>query len=501
MDECVAFEYGVAYGGAGKSNGGYKPRDCQPQRASNHEDCDGAYHNLDLYKKKAASKIFKKTPDLCIHGYNYETYNKVSLEQCLLNCLKTKGCESVDWRHQSYGYNCAVSLHSKKMVGSAFKKCSGWSYYEPTDNCVAESYGEWSNCDKECGDHGTQTRSIQLYDIARGQVCSTSKTKNTRECNRKLCPIVEPVIDRIECTDFEIPDQNELKKYCTDVYVDIFNSANQSTEDEPLDYEYEQGTEVQITRSTTSAFSSEFGWNFSSEDTHWDSTSESTEILIKDPEVSIGFETPKGGASASHSCFNENSKDCVTGGLGIGANPLSSLLGGFGGRRRIFPGIVDVGKSIANTFSSGNDPDKCKCEEKTTTVSKEQGQQQTTTVGRMMTQSQSFEETFERSEMQHKSETLTYTCPRWSDCTFVKYSVTAICAIPYWGTCKAFDADDTLIAEYTVERNDEENIYYTKQTHPTTFAFGPAITKKLLMAIHVELNYCQWLAAIMKKQD
>lgn len=46
-DKCVAFEYGVNYGG----KGGYKPGDCQPQSKAESEDCDGAYHNLDLYIK------------------------------------------------------------------------------------------------------------------------------------------------------------------------------------------------------------------------------------------------------------------------------------------------------------------------------------------------------------------------------------------------------------------------------------------------------------------
>ena len=45
---CVAFEYGVAYGGVG----GYTPGQCQPQSSANKAGCDGAYHNLDLYVKQ-----------------------------------------------------------------------------------------------------------------------------------------------------------------------------------------------------------------------------------------------------------------------------------------------------------------------------------------------------------------------------------------------------------------------------------------------------------------
>ena len=47
MSNCVAFEFGVAYGGGG----GYQAGDCQPQSSANRGSCDGSYHNLDLYVK------------------------------------------------------------------------------------------------------------------------------------------------------------------------------------------------------------------------------------------------------------------------------------------------------------------------------------------------------------------------------------------------------------------------------------------------------------------
>ena len=43
--ECLGFEYGVAYGGAGLP---YQPSDCQLQSSNSYADCDGAYHNLDF---------------------------------------------------------------------------------------------------------------------------------------------------------------------------------------------------------------------------------------------------------------------------------------------------------------------------------------------------------------------------------------------------------------------------------------------------------------------
>ncbi|CAL6402684.1 unnamed protein product [Bathycoccus prasinos] len=47
MSNCVAFEFGVAYGGGG----GYQTGDCQPQSSANPAGCDGSYYNLDLYVK------------------------------------------------------------------------------------------------------------------------------------------------------------------------------------------------------------------------------------------------------------------------------------------------------------------------------------------------------------------------------------------------------------------------------------------------------------------
>jgi len=45
--KCLAFEYGVAYGGPGR----YKPGDCQMQTSADRRNCDGRTHNLDLHVK------------------------------------------------------------------------------------------------------------------------------------------------------------------------------------------------------------------------------------------------------------------------------------------------------------------------------------------------------------------------------------------------------------------------------------------------------------------
>lgn len=45
---CVAFEFGVAYGGGGR----YQPGDCQLQSSADSSGCDGSHYNLDLYVKQ-----------------------------------------------------------------------------------------------------------------------------------------------------------------------------------------------------------------------------------------------------------------------------------------------------------------------------------------------------------------------------------------------------------------------------------------------------------------
>ena len=47
-DKCLAFEYGVSYGG---SHTKFKPGDCHQQSGNNPAGCDGGYYNLDLYIK------------------------------------------------------------------------------------------------------------------------------------------------------------------------------------------------------------------------------------------------------------------------------------------------------------------------------------------------------------------------------------------------------------------------------------------------------------------
>ena len=46
---CLAFEYGVPYGGSGNE---FKPKDCHLQSGADPKGCDAVHYNLDLYVKK-----------------------------------------------------------------------------------------------------------------------------------------------------------------------------------------------------------------------------------------------------------------------------------------------------------------------------------------------------------------------------------------------------------------------------------------------------------------
>ena len=65
--DCLAFEYGVSYGGRGD----YHPEDCLLQSGTNKDGCDGTYYNLDLYVKKG--KFFLK-----FFMYIYSIWNRNS---------------------------------------------------------------------------------------------------------------------------------------------------------------------------------------------------------------------------------------------------------------------------------------------------------------------------------------------------------------------------------------------------------------------------------------
>lgn len=149
------------------------------------------------------------------------------------------------------------------------------------------------------------------------------------------------------------------------------------------------------------------------------STTTSTEVLVKDPEVS---ESSSGGVeflgigveasmSSSTSCMNKNTEEC---------------------KRNNY--------SLAPTA----DPNMCKCVETKTTTSETFSETHATTKGEMEAQSDTQEEGFTVSETTYNAETATWTCPEYTECFYAQYTVTTTCSIPYWGTCTiVFDEKDS----------------------------------------------------------
>merc|ERR1719499_1618567 len=149
------------------------------------------------------------------------------------------------------------------------------------------------------------------------------------------------------------------------------------------------------------------------------STTTSTEVLVKDPEVSSsasgGVEVfgigASGSSSSSTSCMNKNTEMC---------------------------------KNFNYSLAPTADPNMCKCTETTTTTSETFEETHATTRGEMQNQSDTQEDAFTVSETKYHAETATWTCPEYTDCFYAQYTVTTTCSIPYWGTCTiVFDEKDS----------------------------------------------------------
>merc|ERR1712045_900939 len=126
---------------------------------------------------------------------------------------------------------------------------------------------------------------------------------------------------KLECLGLQIPPADEIvEEYCTDGMIDVIASNYLETEGIALDMTLSKGGETTFTRSTTVAFTNEKGWDLSTMDETMQSTTEETEVVVKDPEVSdsfdvnVGVEAQKAGTgfgvevgygeSFSSSCMN-----------------------------------------------------------------------------------------------------------------------------------------------------------------------------------------------------
>lgn len=115
-EDCLAFEYGVAYGGGGA----YVSDDCQLQSSVDARDCDGGYWNLDLYVKSTYAHFAKA----CVHGQNIELYKSKSILECQQLCDARCDCEAIEY-------------------GAAY---GGSGRYEPQD-CQLQSSALRTDCD------------------------------------------------------------------------------------------------------------------------------------------------------------------------------------------------------------------------------------------------------------------------------------------------------------------------------------------------------------------
>ena len=127
MSNCDAFEFGVAYGGAG----GYQAGDCQPQSSANRGSCSGSYYNLDLYVKNEVVNININGKELhqdsdgwiLLLAYKHVGGENKALVQGTAPTSPTEGYSHV-WLNDlgltasdvdSVRFYCHTSGHSRKM--------------------------------------------------------------------------------------------------------------------------------------------------------------------------------------------------------------------------------------------------------------------------------------------------------------------------------------------------------------------------------------------------
>jgi len=122
-DDCVAFEYGVNYGGSGK----YKSRDCQLQSSNDHSSCSGEHHNLDLYVKPNTG--YEKHTKRCVYGNNIIRYADKSVSECAALCNANDDCVAFEYGVNYHGTSGDYKARDCQLQSSAKDDgCSGESY-------------------------------------------------------------------------------------------------------------------------------------------------------------------------------------------------------------------------------------------------------------------------------------------------------------------------------------------------------------------------------------
>lgn len=267
-------------------------------------------------------------------------------------------------------------------------------------------------------------------------------------------------VKSFDCLELKMPSADEIiDEHCSPGMIDVLRTDTQNTvSGSPVEMSLTRSTSETMTRSTETAFTQEHGWNLEKMDSTMHETSSTTSVTTKDPETSqganFGIGGDKGfniGGSRSTSCLNENTEKCTGKHWG-----LRSILG--------------------HIFGSHGDDEKCKCKEVTKSNTDTFSQTRTTTVGEMESQSTGLTEGFEYSKETYEAETATWECPPYSDCVYMQYTMTTICAIPYWGTCTTtFEDQDPLgknIQKHVdIKRDDEKNQFLVTKSSKSSATY------------------------------
>jgi hypothetical protein len=121
VEVCMAIEYGVAYGGAGR----YRAKDCQLQTSADRRNCDGGHHNLDLYVK-GTYEYFSKS---CVYGQNIVLYKNKSVAECQALCDARGDCLAVEYGVAYGGGGGNYQAGDCQLQSSAYKShCNGAHY-------------------------------------------------------------------------------------------------------------------------------------------------------------------------------------------------------------------------------------------------------------------------------------------------------------------------------------------------------------------------------------
>lgn len=293
---------------------------------------------------------------------------------------------------------------------------------------------------------GCKAWSFYKYTLDGDDNCwlKTSASLTTRRMRDGFDSGVLCQVKSFNCLNLEMPTSDEItSQHCSPGLIDVLAIQTQTTEGVPVSMSLTSSVTNSETRSTQTAFTQEHGWNLEQIDSSMISTTKSTQVTMKDPATSqggnFGVEGFEIGFSSSTSCMNANTELCAA-------------------THYLLP-------VVESWF--GKKDDRCKCKETTTTTSETDQQTHTTNLGQMENQSQSRTDGFEVGKETYESVTRSYQCPEYSECVYSQYTATAICSIPYWGTCTTvFDefnpAGENIRKTVEIARNDKNKYLITK---------------------------------------